>query len=550
MHTTVCILADEKASEERKVSFFAHPHSEWNTVKEFVDRSHPTIYMWRLFFGAGRRCHAVAAVAATMGLYGEGAPLSCESSSGVSSSSSKDASQPPPPQPMPNFRKRRLSVVSPNNVASGPSDNVPGADKESPEGGKSPLQTRRACAIEISDTPHAVQEKKASLSSMFPFRIRGAGTDVLGNSKNPVKELPNKGQMQVQLPFSGKQVAVFSAHGIEPHSYIVEEEPGLFFSRRTTSKLLTMATQKINQDRGMVAYPYGCCDSNRRTAFFAVHDGHGKRGEMVADFVMHQIEGRLRGHKDFDTNLDKALRETFLEVDAAIENRSEMIPLYSGSTGCVAILRDDALTVSNVGDSRAVLARKKKLDAFQQKMQQISNSRKLLAYECIELSKDQNAACPLERNRITKAGGYVYQSPEPGMPVRVYLDQECMEMGLAMSRSFGDYHLKRAGVIAEPVITHHTVTDDDEFFIIASDGLWEFISSDEAVSIVGDCFSEGMCASEACSRLIQAAIETWKEYEGDYRDDVTCVVVKLSGLWKEEDSQRSGKEETHSHSHQ
>ena len=86
MHTTtVCILADEKASEERKVSFFAHPHSEWNTVKEFVDRSHPTIYMWRLFFGAGRRCHAVAAVAATMGLYGEGAPLSCESSSGVSS---------------------------------------------------------------------------------------------------------------------------------------------------------------------------------------------------------------------------------------------------------------------------------------------------------------------------------------------------------------------------------------------------------------------------------------------------------------------------------
>lgn len=104
MHTTtVCILADEKASEERKVSFFAHPHSEWNTVKEFVDRSHPTIYMWRLFFGAGRRCHAVAAVAATMGLYGEGAPLSCESSSGVSSSSSKDASHPPPLSPCPIF---------------------------------------------------------------------------------------------------------------------------------------------------------------------------------------------------------------------------------------------------------------------------------------------------------------------------------------------------------------------------------------------------------------------------------------------------------------
>lgn len=70
-----------------------------------------------------------------------------------------------------------------------------------------------------------------------------------------------------------------------------------------------------------------------------------------------------------------------------------------------------------------------------------------------------------------------------------------------------------------------------QFFILATDGVWEFISSAEAVEIVDKCFQDGMGASDACKELIRAATEKWKEYEGDYRDDITAMVVRLDGIW-------------------
>ena len=70
-----------------------------------------------------------------------------------------------------------------------------------------------------------------------------------------------------------------------------------------------------------------------------------------------------------------------------------------------------------------------------------------------------------------------------------------------------------------------------QFFIIGTDGIWEFISSDEAVHIVQSCFEKGMGASDACKELIHVAMKRWQENEGDYRDDITAIVVRLDGIW-------------------
>jgi Serine/threonine protein phosphatase len=70
-----------------------------------------------------------------------------------------------------------------------------------------------------------------------------------------------------------------------------------------------------------------------------------------------------------------------------------------------------------------------------------------------------------------------------------------------------------------------------QFLIIATDGVWEFVSSSEAIAIVDKCFQQGMGASEACEELIKIAMSKWKEKEGDYRDDVSAIVVKLNGIW-------------------
>lgn len=53
-----------------------------------------------------------------------------------------------------------------------------------------------------------------------------------------------------------------------------------------------------------------------------------------------------------------------------------------------------------------------------------------------------------------------------------------------MSRSFGDEVAHSAGVIAEPEISEYYFVHEDKFVIIASDGIFEFISSDECVSML------------------------------------------------------------------
>jgi serine/threonine protein phosphatase PrpC len=63
-------------------------------------------------------------------------------------------------------------------------------------------------------------------------------------------------------------------------------------------------------------------------------------------------------------------------------------------------------------------------------------------------------------------------------PSRVWLKEQAIP-GLAMSRSFGDQVAASVGVIAEPEITEWEFKAEDKFFILASDGVWEFIESDE-----------------------------------------------------------------------
>lgn len=224
---------------------------------------------------------------------------------------------------------------------------------------------------------------------------------------------------------------------------------------------------------------------------------------------MHHIQRKLKKHPNFIDDIEKAFKDTFLEVDEELKEEQTVEPLYAGTTACVALLRNKKLIVSNAGDSRAVLARQKKGGCW----------------ETIELSEDQNPDSPEEQARIEQCGGYVSPPPEPGLSARVWLDSGCTQIGLAMSRSIGDHAVKDVGVVADPVVTFHDILQEDDFLILASDGVWEFITSQEAVEIVGKNISKGSTA--ACQFLIEVAAERWHEEEGDYRDDITAVVVQV-----------------------
>ena len=95
--------------------------------------------------------------------------------------------------------------------------------------------------------------------------------------------------------------------------------------------------------------------------------------------------------------------------------------------------------------------------------------------------------------------------------------------GLAMSRSFGDKVAARIGSICEPEITIHSFTEEDRFVILASDGIWEFISSSECVKIVGEYYQR-KDINGAVKKICDIAKKRWIKEE-DSSDDITCIIV-------------------------
>lgn len=383
----------------------------------------------------------------------------------------------------------------------------------------------------ISTLPYFNQDIS---NNMAPGRDDGKsaeGTNVSHSStmvqpRWKVRHLPQ----EHKLPFPKEVVGSWSCHGIEP-IYDSEEEnlddckpdagsgpfknvatalTGAAVSNSERAQPSTIA--KINQDRGGVAYPYG---KSHTTALFAVYDGHGQGGEFVSQYALHEIQRRLEKHPAFATNIDAAMIDTFTAVDNSLKDEPMIEPLYAGTTACVVLLRGKTLTMANVGDSRAVLARKE------------DDSDELLA---INLTSDQNPDVPEEMERIHRWGGFVTPPPAPGLSARVWLDAQCQQVGLAMSRSIGDHAASQVGVIAEPVVTSQELDPNDEFMILATDGVWEFLDSDDAVQVVAENLGRG--ATKACQALIEKAAAAWHKEEGEYRDDITAIVVRLKpDLW-------------------
>jgi protein phosphatase PTC2/3 len=125
------------------------------------------------------------------------------------------------------------------------------------------------------------------------------------------------------------------------------------------------------------------------------------------------------------------------------------------------------------------------------------------------------------------------------------LDASHTLVGLAMSRSIGDLAVKRVGVIADPVITQHEIdSTEDLFMLLASDGVFEFVSTQEAVdtahavltaAAANTSYSSSTSASSssddavsaACKAVMELANQRWSERVGIYRDDITCVLIRL-----------------------
>lgn len=210
-------------------------------------------------------------------------------------------------------------------------------------------------------------------------------------------------------------------------------------------------------------------------------------------------------------------------VDKHVLDSEELGPISrsAGSTSNVLYFRGEELWVACSGDSRAIMGRR--------------SDGKVSA---VELSIDHKPDLPDERRRIERAGGVISAAGPNGLPPsRVWVNGR---VGLAMSRSIGDGEAKGHGVIPDPEFKQLTLSpapnlaaDGDAFVVVASDGIWEFVSSQQACDVIDGHTS----ARAACEALVKLAEQRWKEEEGSYRDDITCIVAFLPFLEDRGDEQ-------------
>ncbi|KAK8286705.1 hypothetical protein V6Z12_D07G007700 [Gossypium hirsutum] len=100
-----------------------------------------------------------------------------------------------------------------------------------------------------------------------------------------------------------------------------------------------------------------------------------------------------------------------------------------------------------------------------------------------------------------------------------------MYPGTAFTRSIGDSIAETIGVVANPEIVMLELTEDHPFFVLASDGVFEFLSSQTVVDMV----AKHNDPRDACAAIVAESYRLWLQYE-TRTDDITVIVVHINGL--------------------
>lgn len=177
----------------------------------------------------------------------------------------------------------------------------------------------------------------------------------------------------------------------------------------------------------------------------------------------------------------------------------------SGCTAVVALLKDNKLYVANAGDSRCVLSRNG---------------------EAVEMSHDHKPTSEIEYNRIKKAGG------------RVTSDGR-VNGGLNLSRAFGDHSykvnkdlpLEEQMITALPDIKTIDITSEDDFIVLACDGIWNSMNSKEVVDYINEELKKETKLSKICDSLFfKCLAEDTHSSDGSGCDNQTAIIIKLKDL--------------------
>ncbi|CAH0475862.1 unnamed protein product [Peronospora belbahrii] len=302
--------------------------------------------------------------------------------------------------------------------------------------------------------------------------------------------------------------------------------------------------------------------------FAVVLDGHG--GWQVSEYARKTLIGNVQKELSYlykvgtnepaqgdgttvsDVRVAAAIQRAFGRTDrdlmAAVASAFNLgfgAVARCGSCACLAYVHEGIVHVANAGDIRAVLGK-------------LGKDADTIVAE--PLSNDQNAMAKFEQEKLSK------EHPGEGNAFTCRHPDSCYVKGaLQPTRAFGDFSLKypefngppyvngdrTAGrhfsapftppyITAIPEVKSHKLEEDDKFLIIGSDGLWDYLSNEEAVEIVNgqaSCGNHDLAARALVDRVLQKAAKrygmTYQELlslpPGSHRrrrhDDITVIVL-------------------------
>ncbi|BGP27668.1 Protein phosphatase 2C 2 [Rhodotorula toruloides] len=242
--------------------------------------------------------------------------------------------------------------------------------------------------------------------------------------------------------------------------------------------------------------------NGKKTSFFAVYDGHG--GSAVAKFAGDTVHGRLAANEFFKKrDWEASLKRAYLETDEDLRANPDFRGDPSGCTAVSAIITPELnIICANAGDSRAVMS---------------------VGGEAKPLSFDHKPTNQGETSRIVAAGGFVEFGRVNG--------------NLALSRALGDFDFKQNSnlgaeqqiVTADPDITVHEATPEDEFVVLACDGIWDVLTSQQVIDYVRLAVSQEKPLQTICEDLIDRCLAPDSDWGGVGCDNMTMMVVALLG---------------------
>jgi len=279
------------------------------------------------------------------------------------------------------------------------------------------------------------------------------------------------------------------------------------------------------------------------TSFAAVFDGHGgdECSNYLVDALPHHIRQAMyadreqlraaieasrtsaRGEQSEDAASEfmrKILKGAYLKTDK--EFITPKTAPQSGSTAATVILLGRRLFAANVGDSRVVLCRG--------------------GGQCVELTSDHKPSRPDEAARVRAAGGFILHKRVMGelaitrafgdksfkMGIKAMLEDEADELTRGLHENDQAKDLTAPLVSAEPEIASMVLSHNDEFLLLACDGLFDVFRSQDAIALARqELIAHRGEPAEVARILSDQAIRVRRS-----RDNVSILIIVLRPFWE------------------